>query len=67
MTAVPIFLAGGADAEDSTMSTLLWVLAVTLVVVGVVQLLQGQIVFGLILLVVGLVLGPGGFSVHGRR
>jgi hypothetical protein len=44
-------------------ATVLWVIAAILVVVGVVQLLQGQIIFGILLIVVGLLVGPGGVSV----
>jgi hypothetical protein len=42
---------------------ILWVLAVILAIVGVVQLLQGQILFGIILLVAAALVGPGGYSI----
>lgn len=48
------------------MAFLLWILAVILVVAGVIQLLQGAILFGIILIVVGLLIGPGGYSVFSR-
>ena len=48
-------------------ATVLWVLAVVLVVVGVVQLLQGQILFGIVLIVVGALVGPGGVSIFSTR
>ena len=44
------------------MAFLMWLLAVVLVVGGAVQLVQGQILFGLVLVIVGLGVGPGGFS-----
>lgn len=44
------------------MGFLMWALSVVLVIVGIVQLLQGQILLGIILVVVGLGVGPGGFS-----
>lgn len=47
-------------------ASLLWIIAVILVVVGVVQLLQGQIIFGILLLVAACLVGPGGYSL-GRR
>lgn len=47
-------------------ASLLWVIAVILAVVGVVQLLQGQIIFGALLLVAACLVGPGGYSL-GRR
>ena len=49
------------------MGFLLWILAVILVVVGVVQLIQGQIIFGVVLIVVGLAVGPGGYSIFSKR
>ena len=48
-------------------STLLWVIAVILVIVGVVQLLQGQILFGAVLIALGCLVGPGGFSIFRGR
>ncbi|MFT4265002.1 MAG: GPGG-motif small membrane protein [Nocardioides sp.] len=48
------------------MGFLLWILAVILVVSGVVALLQGSILWGLVLIIVGLAVGPGGYSVFRR-
>lgn len=48
-------------------STVLWVIAAILVIVGIVQLIQGQIIFGIILIVVGLIVGPGGYSIFRGR
>ena len=45
----------------------LWLLAVLIAVVGVVQLLQGQVLFGLLLLVVACAVGPGGYSIFRSR
>ena len=45
------------------MFTLLWILAVVLVIAGIVSLIRGQIVAGIVLIVVGLLVGPGGVSV----
>lgn len=44
------------------MAFLLWVLAVILVVAGFVRLLAGDVLFGLVLIVVGFLVGPGGVS-----
>ncbi|MEO7371909.1 MAG: GPGG-motif small membrane protein [Ilumatobacteraceae bacterium] len=46
--------------------TLLWLIAVILAVVGVVQLFQGQILFGIVLLIAACLVGPGGYSVFSR-
>ncbi|MFN2505904.1 MAG: GPGG-motif small membrane protein [Acidimicrobiales bacterium] len=48
-------------------ATVLWVIAVILAVIGVVQLLQGQIIFGILLLVAAAAVGPGGWSVFKSR
>lgn len=41
----------------------LWLLAVILVIVGIVQLIQRQWVLGLVLIIVGFLVGPGGVSI----
>lgn len=43
-------------------STVLWLVAVVIAIIGVVQLVQGQILFGIILLVAAAAVGPGGWS-----
>ena len=48
-------------------ATVLWVIAVILAIVGVVQLIQGQIIFGIILLIAAAAVGPGGWSVFRSR
>jgi hypothetical protein len=42
---------------------LLWILAVILVVSGIVSLVRGQVVAGVVLIIVGLLVGPGGVSI----
>ena len=49
------------------MATLLWLAAVVLVVLGVITLITGNILSGLLLIVVGLLIGPGGVSIYGGR
>jgi hypothetical protein len=51
----------------AVMNFLLWIVAVVLAIVGVVQLLQGQILLGLVLLVVACLVGPGGYSIFRGR
>lgn len=45
------------------MATLLWVLAVILVISGIVAILRKQFLWGAVLIVVGLLVGPGGVSI----
>ncbi|WP_189170157.1 GPGG-motif small membrane protein [Pilimelia anulata] len=44
------------------MDVLLWLLAVVLVVSGVVALLRSQLLWGIVLIILGLLVGPGGVS-----
>jgi hypothetical protein len=44
------------------MEVLLWIVAVVLVVAGIVALVRGEILWGVVLVVVGLLVGPGGVS-----
>ena len=44
------------------METLLLILAVVLVVAGILALFRRQLVMGIVLIVVGLLVGPGGVS-----
>jgi hypothetical protein len=50
-------LTGGA-------ATLLWILAVILVIAGIVTLVRGGVVAGVVLIIVGLLIGPGGVSIY---
>jgi hypothetical protein len=45
------------------MEFILWILAVILVVSGIVSLFRGQVLWGVLLIVVGLLVGPGGVSI----
>ena len=53
--------------EELVSATLLWILAVILVIVGIVQLIQGQIILGIVLIVAGCLVGPGGVSLFRSR
>ena len=48
-------------------STVLWVIAVIIAVIGVIQLLQGQIILGIVLLIAAALVGPGGYSIFRTR
>jgi hypothetical protein len=49
--------------EDEPMATILWILAVILVIAGIAAIVRGQMLWGIVLIVVGLLVGPGGVSV----
>jgi len=44
------------------MAFLLWLLAVILVIAGIVALFRRQILWGIVLIIVGFLVGPGGVS-----
>jgi hypothetical protein len=48
-------------------ATLLWLAAVVLAIIGLVQLLQGQMILGIVLFVAAAMIGPGGYSVFRAR
>ncbi len=48
------------------MTTILWLIAVVLVILGIVTLVRGQVLAGIVLIVVGLLVGPGGVSIFSR-
>lgn len=45
------------------MATILWILAVILVIAGIFAILRKQMLWGIVLIVVGLLVGPGGVSI----
>jgi len=49
------------------MGFLLSIVAAILAIVGIVQIFQGQIIFGIVLLVVACLVGPGGYSIFKGR
>ncbi len=48
-------------------ATVLWIIAAILVIVGIVQLFQGQIILAIVLFVVAALVGPGGYSIFRNR
>ncbi|HEX6312701.1 MAG TPA: GPGG-motif small membrane protein [Acidimicrobiia bacterium] len=45
------------------MEFILWVIAVVLVVAGIVAIFRAEVLWGIVLIIVGLLVGPGGVSV----
>ena len=50
------------DLLGGLVATLLWILAVVLVIAGIVTAIRGQLLLGIVLIIVGLCVGPGGVS-----
>jgi hypothetical protein len=47
------------------MTFILWLIAVALVIWGIVTLVRGGVLMGIVLIVLGLLVGPGGVSLFG--
>ncbi|HET9611598.1 MAG TPA: GPGG-motif small membrane protein [Acidimicrobiales bacterium] len=45
------------------MAFILWLIAVVLVIYGIVRIVQGEVLLGAVLIIVGLLIGPGGVSI----
>jgi hypothetical protein len=45
---------------------ILWLIAVVLVIAGIVALVRSQLLLGIVLIVAGLLVGPGGVSIFNR-
>jgi hypothetical protein len=53
----------GILALSGGVATILWIIAVILVIAGIVTLIRGGVAMGIVLIVIGLLVGPGGVSV----
>jgi len=47
------------------MAFILWLIAVVLVIWGIVTIVRGSLLMGVVLIVLGLLVGPGGASLTG--
>ena len=45
------------------MVTVLWIIAVIIGIFGVIRLIRGDILVGIVLIVVAFLVGPGGYSI----
>lgn len=45
---------------------ILWIIAVILVIAGIFQLFKGEMLWGIVLIIVGFAVGPGGYSIFSR-
>ena len=63
MTGATAGLGRGVRGDNAIMSFILWLIAVVLVVWGIVTAVRGQLLLGIVLVVLGLLVGPGGVSI----
>jgi hypothetical protein len=50
-------------AMSGAAATILWILAAVLVIWGIVTIIRGGVLYGVVLIIVGLLVGPGGVSI----
>jgi hypothetical protein len=50
-------------AARGSCATILWIIAAILVIAGIVTLIRGGVVAGIVLIIIGLLIGPGGVSI----
>jgi hypothetical protein len=51
------------EANEGTTDTILWIIAAVLVIAGIVTIVRGGVLWGVILIIAGLLVGPGGVSI----
>jgi hypothetical protein len=50
-------------ALSSGVATLLWIIAAILVIAGIIWIIRGSVIAGIVMIVVGCLVGPGGVSI----
>jgi hypothetical protein len=50
-------------ASNNGVDTVLWIIAAVLVIAGIVTIVRGALMWGIVLIIVGLLVGPGGVSI----
>jgi hypothetical protein len=50
-------------ALSGTAATILWIIAAILVIAGILWIIRGSVIAGIVLIVVGCLVGPGGVSI----
>lgn len=55
-------LAAQNGGNEGATDTILWIIAAVLVVAGIVSIVRGALLWGIVLIIGGLLVGPGGVS-----
>ena len=61
--AVPVYGVTTDQEKEFIMATILWIIAVAIAIFGVIRILRGDILWGIVLLIVAALVGPGGVSI----
>jgi hypothetical protein len=51
-----------AQAAEQSSDTILWIIAAVLVIAGIFAIIRVQVVWGIVLIIASLLVGPGGVS-----
>ena len=62
MLALYSMLAQNGGGGEPITDTILWIIAAVLVIAGIVTLVRGGVLTGIVLIIIGLLVGPGGVS-----
>jgi hypothetical protein len=54
---------GMLAAKGGNTDTILWIIAAVLVIAGIVAVVRGSVLVGIALIIIGLLVGPGGVSI----
>jgi hypothetical protein len=54
---------GMLAARGSNFASILWIVAAVCVIAGIVSIFRGAVLAGIVLIVIGLLVGPGGVSI----
>lgn len=50
-------------AKSGNFDTILWIIAAVLVIAGIVAILRKAVLWGIVLIIAGFLVGPGGISI----
>jgi TM2 domain-containing membrane protein YozV len=50
------------EANEQTTDTILWIIAAVLVIAGIAAIIRSQVMWGIVLIIAGVLVGPGGVS-----
>jgi hypothetical protein len=62
MLQVGLAMLAQSGGKENTTDTILWIIAAVLVIAGIFSIIRGALLWGIVLIIGGLLVGPGGVS-----
>jgi hypothetical protein len=59
----PVAATAARNEREISMAFILWIIAVAIAIYGILRIVRGDILVGIVLLVVAALVGPGGYSI----